>query len=159
MFVFWGNHLQSFKHLWLNPFLVSLSYSYIIITDFMEFCLWQKWGKNDTNNENAPHDSNKTTSPPQLTPPPLRVSRTRCNIVTPTRAKGGADKQDWSHLQSGLRRAPPPSTQHVCWSTVKSRFRLTGKKDRLGETKMEDPATRFHRLSSRVWKTQYCSLE
>lgn len=153
MFVFWGNHF--------NQTHMTESFSGFIILKFHyhyrfhEFCLWQKWGKIDTKNENAPHDSNKSTSPPQLTPPPWDTPG-----VTSWRLREPKEELiNWSHLQSGLRRAPPPSAQQVCWPTVESWFRLTGKKDRLEETKMEDPAIRFHRLSSRVWETQYCSLE
>lgn len=42
-------------------------------------------------------------------PPPRALrgfSHTRCGIVTPLGAKREADKQAWSHLLSGLKRAP-----------------------------------------------------
>lgn len=70
---------------------------------------------------------------------PRVLSHARWSIVTPMGAKGEAEKQAWSHLPSGLGRAPPTSTlschihphaeaarhlQLMHRSTVKSRRKL-----------------------------------
>lgn len=53
--------------------------------------------------------------PPQLSPPPHPhrgeggLSHDRWSVVTPTGAKGEAERQNRSHLPSGLGRSAPPT--------------------------------------------------